>query len=225
VVEIIKGITISENELCRRVVIRDSSLIDICLENGDSSVVATAHCFNWEWALLRGSLHFPVETKVLYSSLSNGSFDKLLLKMRSRFGCKMIKNEDFARQVLRSKRELQLIALNADQVPQPRPNQFWIRFLNRDTAFIDILEKLPRILGYPVFFMKVSRVSRGYYDISFIKIASPPYPAGSHQVLEEYTRIVEDHIRKDPSNWLWSHRRWKHAKPQTPNLKTAFFVV
>ncbi|HUX84811.1 MAG TPA: lysophospholipid acyltransferase family protein [Chitinophagaceae bacterium] len=213
VVETIKSITFSQAELCRRVVITDSKLIDSYVREGKSALVVTAHCFNWEWALLRSSLYSPIPVDALYTSLTNPRFDRLFLDLRGRFGCHMIRNEDFALQVLRTKKKQRIIAINADQVPQPRSKQFWTRFLNRDTAFIDMVEKLPRILDYSVFFMKVNRVSRGHFRIAFVPIADPPYPSGTHDILNRYSRMVEEHIGEDPANWLWSHRRWKHPRP------------
>ena len=33
-------------------------------------------------------------------------------------------------------------------------------------------------------------------------------------IMEQYVRCVERFIEAQPDNWLWSHRRWKHQRPQ-----------
>jgi lauroyl/myristoyl acyltransferase len=35
---------------------------------------------------------------------------------------------------------------------------------------------------------------------------------------KSFAKFLETNIKKDPSNWLWSHKRWKH----TPNSKSHF---
>ena len=34
------------------------------------------------------------------------------------------------------------------------------------------------------------------------------------QIIKKYADMVEASIRKHPETWLWSHNRWKRAKPE-----------
>ena len=34
------------------------------------------------------------------------------------------------------------------------------------------------------------------------------------EITEAHTKALEQEIRKNPSQWLWSHRRWKREVPE-----------
>jgi KDO2-lipid IV(A) lauroyltransferase len=38
------------------------------------------------------------------------------------------------------------------------------------------------------------------------------------RLTQQYTRVVEDYVRKYPNQWLWIHRRWKTRPPGEKNL-------
>jgi KDO2-lipid IV(A) lauroyltransferase len=33
------------------------------------------------------------------------------------------------------------------------------------------------------------------------------------EITEMHMNWLEESIKKNPQDWLWSHRRWKHKKP------------
>ena len=33
-----------------------------------------------------------------------------------------------------------------------------------------------------------------------------------NQLTEEYTRLLEQMIRRAPAYWLWTHKRWKYTR-------------
>jgi KDO2-lipid IV(A) lauroyltransferase len=37
---------------------------------------------------------------------------------------------------------------------------------------------------------------------------------------QNYTKVVEDHIRKYPEQWFWAHQRWKTKLYQAKRTKT-----
>jgi KDO2-lipid IV(A) lauroyltransferase len=45
---------------------------------------------------------------------------------------------------------------------------YWTIFLNQETPFYLGIEKIARKLIFPVFFMKVDKIKRGYYEAEFI---------------------------------------------------------
>jgi len=34
------------------------------------------------------------------------------------------------------------------------------------------------------------------------------------QIMLEVNQAFEAAVRRDPSNWFWVHKRWKHSKPR-----------
>ena len=112
------------------------------------------------------------------------------------------------------------IALVADQVPDVPEQAYWTDFLYRDTPFYPGSERLARSRNLPVFYTELARVRRGYYEVTFTCIGEPPYanlPPGA--ILERYRDLLEETIRKHPSDWLWSHKRWKHWRGKYPKIE------
>jgi KDO2-lipid IV(A) lauroyltransferase len=107
---------------------------------------------------------------------------------------------------------LRAVGLVADQSPVKNAEKHWVKFLNQDTAFQKGADRLAKMTKYPVVFLGLRRVKRGYYEVSIEKIADPPYDKQSTQILDIYVQKSEQLIRENPSAWLWSHRRWKLKK-------------
>lgn len=85
-----------------------------------------------------------------------------------------------------------------------------VRFLNQETAAMTGAAEVAERLGMSVFYMYADRTARGRYSVRFTKICDNAASAGSADaVIAEYYRLLEDDISKNPSNYLWSHRRWK----------------
>ena len=58
------------------------------------------------------------------------------------------------------------------------------------------------------------RLRRGYYELEFLRLYDGEEPVAPNEVTERYVRQLESDIVADPGMWLWSHRRWKHRRPQ-----------
>jgi KDO2-lipid IV(A) lauroyltransferase len=211
-VEIIKGIGISRDELDRRMTILASSRVQELLNQGKSLIYLTAHYCNWEWAVLSSCIHLPQPLMVAYQPFHNQRFDAFMLETRTRFGGKAVPATDLVRRIARNRNTLRTLLLAVDQSPARNERKYWTTFLNQDTAFIDGTDSLARMTGMPVIFVNTKRRKRGYYDVSLEVIAEPPYEKHAHTVVESYARELEAMIQADPSAWLWSHRRWKFSR-------------
>jgi lauroyl/myristoyl acyltransferase len=91
-----------------------------------------------------------------------------------------------------------------------------IDFLGKPTLFTEgplILALRSRAAIVPVF---ITRGPENIHTVSFEPELKFQEGAGFREkvrsALLELTRRLEDHIRQDPSQWLWLHRRWKNIK-------------
>jgi len=75
-------------------------------------------------------------------------------------------------------------------------------------------ERIAMKLNLPVVFGDVKRVSRGYYTVEFCLITDKPQEMQEFQITEQYTRMMEECILRDPAYWLWTHKRWKYKREQ-----------
>ncbi len=213
-VETLKGYTISKSELTKRVKFTNLAVLDEFVEKQQSVVFFVAHQFNWEWALQAGSFQLPMQLDGIYQKLNSPTFDKLVLETRSKFGAFLIEREASIMQIVRRKNIFRGLSIIADQIPHQgaKSERYWTTFLNQETAFFTGGEKIAKLLKMPTLFMNIQSPKQGYYEIEFIKLTEPPYEANSNQIVEKYVRATEKLISENPSNWLWSHKRWKYNR-------------
>lgn len=216
VVEMLKLLTISREELAKRVVFRNPEVSTHYLLQGQSLLNFASHQFNWEWLLTAGSIILPGQMDFVYQSISNRFINRFSLDSRTRFGAHAINRAEVAREIVKRKNIVRNIALVGDQYPGlKRDKKFSVTFLNQDTVFFYGANQLARLTQYPVMYYAMRKIRRGYYEATIVELAKPPYGQNDHDVLLKYVKEVEKVIRERPSEWLWSHNRWKtrHLDP------------
>tara|TARA_B100001996_G_scaffold123447_1_gene93405 strand:+ start:1603 stop:2445 length:843 start_codon:yes stop_codon:yes gene_type:complete len=212
-VEVIKAHTITSKEIKKRVVIENYKEIDQIIKKEKKPIIILAtHQCNWEWLLLALGAYFRRNFVCSYKKLSNKTFDEIMLKTRSKFGIKMIEAKDSVAYLNKNLNKLEIIALAADQSPRIDMKVYWHKLLNQETAFYRGIELLPKRFNSKVFFISMRRSVRGFYTVRLINLDSPPYELKKSEILPKYVGFLEKEIYKNPSDWLWSHRRWKVNK-------------
>ena len=131
--------------------------------------------------------------------------------MRTRFGTKLIEMKNTFKDMLSLKETISATAFIADQTPSPS-NAYWTTFLNQQTPVFWGTERISKKLNYPIVYINVKRVKRGYYNVSAELLCNDPLELKEGVITEMHTKKLEENILKQPETWLWSHRRWKHKK-------------
>jgi Kdo2-lipid IVA lauroyltransferase/acyltransferase len=208
-VEVIKSVTMRPDELLRRVRMVNLEAPRALLASGQSVLLIAAHQCNWEWMLLALSLGlgFPVDAG--YKPLVDNWAEREMKKVRTRFGARLVPAKELLADIIRRRDTVRAVAMVADQEPTTSEHKYWTHFLGRDTAFYLGPEEIARVTRFPVFFIAMRRVARGYYEIEFQPLDAPGQTPRSGTLTEAYARLVERQIRAAPSDWPWSHKRWK----------------
>jgi Kdo2-lipid IVA lauroyltransferase/acyltransferase len=215
-VETLKLLTISKEELSKRIVFTNVGLIQKHFDAGQSVIHLASHQFNWEWLLARGSFIYGYQMDFVYQPVNNAFFEALTLQIRTRFGGYAIRRDEVARETIKRKHVVRGISIVADQYPGlGKDKKYATTFLNQETVFFYGSNQLAIMMQLPVFFHVLRRVKRGFYEATAVEIAAPPYSKDSEFVIERYVRAVEKVIRDYPSGWLWSHNRWKKRHVKT----------
>lgn len=211
--ETFKTLTISKKAMLKRCSIDDDTLelFNHIAQQDKNSILVLGHYGNWEWAGNTFSILCKQQLYVIYHPLRNKYFDRLVYRMRTRFGTKLIPMKETFRQMLGSRKDLSMTAFIADQTPSPS-NAYWTKFLNQDTPVFRGTELIATKIGYPVIYATVKRVKRGYYKIYAEELVTDPKKTSEGEISELHTKRLEKDIINDPVIWLWSHRRWKHKK-------------
>lgn len=174
-------------------------------------ILVLGHLGNWEWAGPSFSLSCPQPLYIIYHKLTNKYFDRLMYKIRSRFGPKLIEMNDTLRAMMNKRNELNATVFVSDQTPLPQ-NASWTTFLNQDTPVFVGAEKISRKLNYPVVYMCIKKHRRGYYEVLGEMLVENPSQTKEGEITELHTRRLEKDIIAYPETWLWTHRRWKHKR-------------
>jgi KDO2-lipid IV(A) lauroyltransferase len=214
-VETLKLLTISRQELVKRMVYKNPEIVQTFADRGQSILLLTSHQFNWEWLLTSGCLYLPFKVDFVYQKQSSKLFDAFSLESRTRFGAFPIERANVAREAIRRKNVLRGVAIMADQFPGlSHDKRYWTTFLNQDTAFFQGLSQLAYLTQYPAVFFGIKKVRRGYYEAEGFVVSNPPYEKDSQMIVEDYVKATEKIIDQQPSGWLWSHNRWKRKRDE-----------
>jgi KDO2-lipid IV(A) lauroyltransferase len=209
-VEMLKLLTLSKDELTRRMVFTNPEVLINYTGQNQSVLNLASHHFNWEWLLTAASATFSVQTDFVYQPVNSKFFERISLTSRTRFGAHAIKRDEVARELAKRKAIVRLVAIVGDQYPgYKHDKKYPTRFMNQDTVFFYGSYQIALLTQYPVVYQRIKKVKRGYYEITFIELAKPPYDKSDKHVMDRYISEVEKAITERPSEWLWSHNRWK----------------
>lgn len=210
-IETLKLVSISRRQLKRRTSCNWEELQKLHAE-GRNGYILTGHIFNWEWANAAIALYAPQHYACVYLPLSSKGFDRLMRRIRTRTGARMIS----MKALKGGFKELQggpyLLSLAADQNPAVVETAEWISFMHRDAPFFRGPDQMPRRAKAAVLLGGIRRVKRGHYEFSLTRIADDASTLEAGVILREYVRNLERQLEAQPDNYLWSHRRWKHKR-------------
>ena len=212
--ESIKMATISKEEMSRRMKILNYEPLLKHYDENKSVLLITSHYGNWEWTS-SFSMYLPADKPMyqVYKQLKNKFFDRLIYNLRIRFGSVNVEvNELFdVLSSLKQQGKMGMIGLISDQSPSRKGIKYQSQFLNQRTPVITGTEIIAKKYDFPVYFVQIRRVKRGYYTCNPVPICLHPQESGKFEITEKYIRLLEQEIMAEPAYWLWSHRRWKFA--------------
>jgi KDO2-lipid IV(A) lauroyltransferase len=214
IVETIKFRTATPQCVCERIQ-GDISIMDTFYHTKTNIIYLMGHRGNWELANLFSSLNFTHECIVVYRPLQNPESDQWLRDLRTRFGAKLVSMDNIFKELQKPREKPYVVVLANDQSPNPK-TAFWTQFLNQDTGVFRGVETIARRYNLTVLYADFSKVAdkRGYYQVNICKITDKPREVPNNSILETQLRILQRDIENQPHNWLWSHRRWKHKRPE-----------
>lgn len=204
---------ISKSDLLERVKVVNYNLVeDLCAE-GKNVVAVLGHCGSWEMACLASSIYIDEYLKyAIYTPSRNIHFDNALKETRGRFGMQLISMQQAPYFLRKGFGHTSVGMFLADQSHSNPARAYWTPFLNRETAFMNGAARFARAHNAAYIFVKVTEKTRGYFDIENILIEKDSNRFTENELTEKFVRLLENQIISEPSDWLWSHKRWKHIK-------------
>jgi KDO2-lipid IV(A) lauroyltransferase len=206
--EIIKGVSVPAEVLDKKIIFENLELIDDYINSGRDVIASLGHCGNWEM------LNFmPIKLRhaiyAVYKPLGSGAMNRLMIKLRSRFGMKLLADSAVIRHVLSKSSSPAVYLFLADQSPRIKEEKYRFTLLNQETYFFSGMEKLARKGQTAVIYLHITQVSKGNYKIVCLPICSNAKSMTDGQITKKYIDLLSENIMEEPYGWLWTHKRWK----------------
>jgi Kdo2-lipid IVA lauroyltransferase/acyltransferase len=209
----IKGFTMTRNQILKHHKVINPEVLEPFKATGRTIITLPTHYGNWEWGSLSPGLYIKdYKIVAFYKPLTNPYADRFVRKNRSRTGTTLASIYKTNATFDSLKNELSAYIMAADQSPSNTKNVIWVNFLGSETAFLHGPEKYATRYNFPVFFVDIQRVRRGYYQLELSLLSDNPAQLKPGEITRRYAGKLEEAILKKPENWLWSHRRWKLSR-------------
>jgi KDO2-lipid IV(A) lauroyltransferase len=207
-VEVLKSISISARRQKEKVLLIDFDIIEKQIRQGKHVIASMGHCGNWEILSILPFI-LNINVNAVYKPLKTKCINRLCLKIRSRFGANLISNKSIARHLFLNKQNPSLYIFLADQCPTIIKEAYQFSFLHQQTSVFAGVEKLACVTNSTVVYLHIVKISRGVYRVECKEISRHPQCLAKTEITQNYIRHLEQNIMEKPSDWLWSHKRWK----------------
>lgn len=209
-IEVIKLFSISKKELNKRFV-GEFDTVNKYYATGRNVQLHLGHFFNWELANLALSDNSEYPVLVVYMPIANKAINKIFYDLRTRFSAKMISATAYIRDFKPYIRKRFSMVLAADQNAGSTITAYWLPFFGKRTPFVTGPEKNARLTNAIPFYSKFIKTKRGYYTVKFTELTLDARSLPEGEITKRMITLLEDNIREQPENYLWTHRRWKHT--------------
>lgn len=199
----------SNDAILNRMEVINKDIFDDLYDRCQNAVVYSGHFGNWEWGSIVNQLRLKNQLNIMYKPLSNIYINKYLKRRRERSSIKLLSIYKPHRILLKEGNESNLFVYVADQYNHNKNNNITVPFFGHPTGFLSGAEKLAMKKKYPVIFCYFKRISRGKYHAltNTLEVNTGQLQPGD--ITKKYAEYLEQLIRENPTQWLWSHKRWK----------------
>ncbi len=189
------------------------------LEGTKGVMYLTSHCGNWElyggWFQYapKGSLPYREDEVIVpYKRLSSDVWEDVMTRNRF-WPMEGFEGYVESRNVLRYTLEhgdRRVFLFNTDQYPYRGARGHEVPdFLHQRTMAMIGGAAIACKFGLAVMYTSFERVSKGHYRMSFRTIARDASKMTPAEITDRYYAMLQEDIEAQPSNYLWSHKRWK----------------
>ncbi|MEO7175936.1 MAG: lysophospholipid acyltransferase family protein [Saprospiraceae bacterium] len=208
----LKGLTMSRAQMRKRYSFVNPELVDQFANQRRSVIITGAHVGNWEWAVISLNDWIIAQAVGVFKPVSNKLVEKYLNSKRNKLGTRLIPTEQSRNAFQNGLEENDAFLLWGDQSPANPRNAHWFPIFGIETAWTHGADTIARQFDYPVFYCKTKRIKRGYYQNTFFLLSENPSQTSPTEITRLFVQKVEESILENPSDWLWSHKRWKHKR-------------
>ena len=209
--ETVKSFSISETESRVRMQHINQHLFHEAKAEGKNIILLAGHVFQWEWINALAKVIPQAHCHPVYRKVNSSFWEDQMKKVRNRFGNEALEANEVIINIFRNKNDGDSAYMFvADQTPHHSTVNYGLKFLNQRTPAFIGYDKLATRMDLAFIYCEMKKVKRGFYQVNYHRI----YPDGekftNNEVVKKFHKLLENTIRKNPDNYLWSHRKWKY---------------
>lgn len=182
-------------------------------EKGNGIILTSAHFANWELSAIALSYFTKKPIDVIVKTQTNELVDKKINEFRVLTNNRMIHVGAALRQIPKLLIDNDVIAFLIDQ-SAPEGYSYFTDFFGIPVSSFSGPAKYTLKYNSELVFGYIIRKENLKFDLVTNKIKTDDLEGTSEEKAKALTqrlqKITEDAIRKNPEQWLWFHRRFKH---------------
>ena len=195
------------NELKKYITIEGQEYIADIKSKNKKAVFVSGHFNNFELMAMQLE-NMGIDLAAIYRPLNNFLMNKKIEKLRIHHICKtqIKKGKSGLRDVLKYLKQDTSIALMIDQrVSEGKKIKFFNKFALTTTIPAQIVAKYECAV-IPIY---IERYNKYYFKMKISKPLNLSKSDSLELISEKLNNLLEKMIMKNPSQWIWSHNRWK----------------
>ena len=188
-------------------------LLQEALAQEKGVLMMALHQGNWELISLFAK-HAQIKMNAVTANFPESRVNEKLLERRENPWMSIIRRGEpgTVSKLLRSLRNREVLILAIDQDTNVPSN--WVPFFGMPAKTPVGLAKLAWKSGSPLLSYAILRQPEGKFKLIFEKIDAIPGKNAGEEELFRLNRLLNHHleqvIRREPKQWAWIHRRWRH---------------
>lgn len=202
--------------------ITNNDLMDDLYRNTPSVMALNSHFGNWE--LMGGMLEYDYRNVpdkaldkdkivVIHKELKSAFWNQILEDSRlAAVGHDFkgyIETNNAMRYVARNRNNKRVYIFPTDQHPYRKSGRCDVTFMGQHTTTMYGGAALACKLKMSVVYVAADRVERGHYRMTYTKICDDASLTTPEEIMNKYYELLEADVRRNPMNYLWTHKRWK----------------
>lgn len=211
VVESIKSLSISKDEMKKRFTVSNVDIIHDLEKEGRSIMLFMGHYASWEWSVILQS-YINHKGYAVYKKIENPFFDRLVKKIRARYETELINTKETVHKMgaAMARGELTINGFIADQTAKHWKAKHFQEFMGIKVPVLTGGELLAKKFDMAVLYLDVRKVKRGYYSSELKLITKTPKEFPDYKITDAFLQLVEAQVKHNPAYYLWTHKRWKY---------------
>ena len=207
-IESIKAYGMDENQMKKRYTYENIDVLKKIQKEKKNIILLCGHYSNFEWLLSIG-YNTKGNGYGIYTPMTNKYFDKLFKKIRKKHKAFLISRyniKEFMSSLDDNK--YYLFGFAADQSPRKVGKSYINKFFGHKVPIFTGAERFAKDYNLAVVFADINREKRGYYKTKFIEIIDKKDT--EYSITDQFIILLENQVKRDPSQYFWSHNRFKH---------------